>query len=223
MGRLPWALDITRRRQPREEAQHMEYIAFDSHKHYTLASMARPNGQLVREQRLPHERGALQQFLARCEPGSPVAVETVGNWYWIVDEIEAAGCIPKLVHARKAKLMMGEINKTDKLDVRGLNHLQRNGTLPTVWIPPGELRDQRDLPRTRMVLVRQRTQLKNRIHATLANRALHDLQVSDLFGARGRALLRHVLTTLPPHTAFAAEHLLDQIEAVDDHVRGFEQ
>jgi transposase len=151
----------------------MEYIAFDSHKHYTLASVARPNGQLVREQRLPHERGALQQFLARCEPGSPVAVETIGNWYWIVDEIEAAGCVPKLVHARKAKLMMGEINKTDKLDVRGLNQLQRNGTLPTVWIPPGELRDQRDLPRTRMVLVRQRTQLKNRIHATLAKYALH--------------------------------------------------
>jgi hypothetical protein len=127
----------------------MEYIAFDSHKHYTLASVARPNGHLVREQRLPHERGALQQFLARCEPGSPVAVETIGNWYWIVDEIEAAGCIPKLVHARKAKLMMGEINKTDKLDVRGLNQLQRNGTLRAVWIPPGELRDQRDLPRTR--------------------------------------------------------------------------
>jgi hypothetical protein len=45
--------------------------------------------------------------------------------------------------------MMGEINKTDKLDVRGLTQLQRTGTLPTVWIPPGELRDQRDLPRTR--------------------------------------------------------------------------
>src|SRR5437016_313985 len=113
----------------------MEYIAFDAHKHYTLASVARPDGQLVREQRLPHERGALQQFLARCERGSPVAVETIGNWYWIVDEIEAAGCVPKLVHARKAKLMMGAINKTDKLDVRGLNQLQRNGTLPTVWIP----------------------------------------------------------------------------------------
>jgi hypothetical protein len=31
-----------------------------------------------------------------------VALETVGNWYWIVDAIEAAGCQPKLVHARKA-------------------------------------------------------------------------------------------------------------------------
>jgi transposase len=165
----------------------MEYIAFDAHKRYTLASVARPDGGLVREQRIPHERGALQQFLERCEQGSAVAVETIGNWYWIVDEIEAAGCVPKLVHARKAKLMMGELNKTDTLDVRGLNRLQRAGTRPTVWIPPGELRDQRDLPRTRMVLVRQRTPLKNRIHATLAKYALHDIEVSDLFGVRGRA------------------------------------
>ena len=32
-----------------------------------------------------------------------MAVETVGNWYWIVDEIEAAGMVPRLVHARRAK------------------------------------------------------------------------------------------------------------------------
>jgi transposase len=201
----------------------MEYIAFDAHKRYTLASVARPDGGLVREQRIPHERGALQQFLERCEHGSPVAVETIGNWYWIVDEIEAAGCVPKLVHARKAKLMMGEINKTDKLDARGLNRLQRAGTLPTVWIPPGELRDQRDLPRTRMVLVRQRTQLKNRIHATLAKYALHDIEVSDLFGVRGRALLRQRLDLLPPHTAYATQRLLEQVESLDRQVRGFEQ
>ena len=44
-------------------------------------------------------------------------LQTIGNWYWIVDGIEAAGCVPDLVHARKAKLMMSEIDKTDKLDV----------------------------------------------------------------------------------------------------------
>jgi len=48
----------------------MQYIAFDAHKHYTLASVARPDGQVVREERIEHERGALQEFLARCEPGS---------------------------------------------------------------------------------------------------------------------------------------------------------
>ena len=167
---------------------------------------------MVREERIEHERGALRGFLTRCERGSPVAVETIGDWYWIVDEIEAAGCVRKQVHARKAKLMMVEVNKTDRLDVRGLNRLQRNGTLPTVWIPSGELRDQRDLPRTRMVLVRQRTPLKNRLHATLAKYALHDFEVSDVFGVRGRDLLRKRLELLRSHTAYVSEHLLKQVE-----------
>lgn len=200
----------------------MEYIAFDAHKHYTVASVERPTGEIVREQRLAHQRGAIREFLARCTPGSPVAVETVGNWYWLVDEIEEAGMVPRLVHARKAKLMSGMINKTDKLDVRGLNRLQRTGTLPTVWIPPAEVRDQRDLPRTRMVVVRTRTRLKNRIHATLAKYALTVPDVSDLFGKQGRVLLTGKLTQLPPHTRFATDHLLEQLESLDEQIAEFE-
>jgi transposase len=197
----------------------MQFVAFDAHKHYTLAVVENPDGHTVREQRILHTRGALRTFLEGCERGSPVAVETTGNWYWIVDEIEAAGCVPRLVHARKAKLMMGMINKTDRLDAHGLNRLQRTGTLPTVWIPPGTLRDLRDLPRTRMVLVRQRTQLKNRIHATLAKYAIPTPDVSDLFGRRGRALLDPRLDDLPPHTAYVTRQLLDQLETLTDRIR----
>jgi hypothetical protein len=120
----------------------------------------------------------------------------IGNWFWIVDEIEAVGMAPRLVHDRKAKLVIGMLNNTDRLYVRGLNRLQRTGTLSVVWIPPGALRDLRELPRTRMVLTcqrtrmvltRQRTQLKNRIQATLAKRALAPRETSDHFGKRGSA------------------------------------
>ena len=201
----------------------MQCIAFDTHKRYTLASVASDDGRVLREERIEHERGALRQFLASCEPGAPVAVETVGHWYWVVDEIEAAGCLPRLVHARKAKLMLGNLNKTDRLDARGLNLLQRTGTLPTVWIPPGGLRDQRELPRTRMVLVRQRTRLKNRVHATLAKYALHEVDVSDLFGTRGRQWVQQRLALLPPHTAFTLAQLLAQIDSLAQQVRAFEQ
>src|SRR5262249_15868439 len=211
------------RPQPREEAQPMQYIAFDAHKHYTLASVARPDGGIIREERIEHQRGALQAFLTRCEPGSPVALETIGNWYWIVGEIEAAGCVPRLVHARKAKLMMGEINKTDKLDVRGLNQLQRTGTLPTVWIPPGELRDQPHLPPTPLAPAPPPTPLNNPITAPLPKRRLHDIDVTALFGARGRALVRQRLELLPPCTAYTTRHLLEQVEQLDHQVREFEQ
>src|SRR6516162_124880 len=200
----------------------MEYIAFDAHKHYTVASVERPTGEVLRETRLAHHRGAIRDFLEQWTPGSPVAVETVGNWYWLVDEIEEAGMVPRLVHARKAKLMSGMINKTDKLDVRGLNRLQRTGTLPTVWIPDAEIRDQRDLPRTRIVLVRARTRLKNRIHATLAKYAVTVSDVSDLFGIQGRVILTHRLVALPPHTRFATEHLLEQLKMLDEQIAKFE-
>lgn len=201
----------------------MQYIAFDAHKHYTWARVEGPEGRVLREKRIPHERGALRQFLAGCEPGSPVAIETVGNWYWIVDETESAQGVPQLVHAHKAKLMLGLVNKTDRLDARGLNQLQRTGTLPTVWIPPAELRDWRDLPRTRLVLVRQRTQLKNRIHATLAKYALTPTEGSDLFGQRSRTLLLQRLAQLPAQTAFAAARVMEQINALDDQIDRFER
>jgi len=73
-----------------------------------------------------------------------------------------------------------------------------------------------------MVLVRQRTQLKNRIHATLAKYALTVEEVSDLFGRQGRELLRERLCELPPQTAYATERLLEQVEALDRQVRLFE-
>lgn len=200
----------------------MQYIAFDAHKRYTVASVERATGGILQEVRLEHQRGTIRHFLARWDPGSPVAVETVGNWYWLVDEIEQAGMVPQLVHARKAKLMSGMINKTDKLDVRSLNRLQRTGTLPTVWIPSAEVRDQRDLPRTRMVLARERTRLKNRIHATLAKYAILVPEVSDLFGVRGRELLAPGLNQLPPHTRFATDRLLEQLEIVEKQIDLFE-
>lgn len=86
-----------------------------------------------------------------------MAVETISNWYWMVDEIEQTGMVAKLVHTGKAKLMLGSANKTDKLDAKGLNLLQRTGTLPVVWIPPGQVRDKRELPRTRRVFGVART------------------------------------------------------------------
>ena len=115
---------------------------------------------MKREGKIPHAPGAPAALLARRTMGSPLSVKTVGNWYWIVEEIERAGCLPRLVHAAKANFMLGMVKKTDELYARGLKKLQRTGTLPTMWIPPGELRDKRELIRTRMLLVRQRTELK---------------------------------------------------------------
>ena len=129
-------------------------MAFDSHKHYTWVEHEKVRSGRVRQYRVEHAPGAIRGALRGCTPGTPVALEATANWYWIVDEIEQARLVPKLVHPRRAKLMMGMINKTDRWDAHGLNRLQRNGTLPTVWIPPGPLREVRELTRTEVGLGR---------------------------------------------------------------------
>lgn len=101
----------------------MHMIAFGSHKCYTLASVARSDGTIIKEERIPHTKGTIKEFLRAWGEDSPVAVVSIGSWYWIIDEIEEAQMRPRLVHARKAKLMLGTISKTDKLDARGLSRL----------------------------------------------------------------------------------------------------
>ena len=147
----------------------MNYIiGCDAHKHYSQFAVYEGNNLRGKQVRLEHERGAIREFLSGFREGTPVALESIGYWYWIVDEMEQAGCQPLLAHPAKAKAMMGNVNKTDKLDARGLATLLRNGTLPTVWIAPSAVRDERELPGTRMAVCKIRVALKNRIHATLA-------------------------------------------------------
>jgi transposase len=170
-----------------------------------------------------HTAGAIKKYLSKFPEGTPVALECVGNWYWIVDEIEAAGCIPLLTNAGKAKLMMGNVNKTDKLDADGLALLLHIGTLPTVWIPDGELRDLRELPRTRMALTKQRTAIKNRIHATLAKYGLRVEGSSDIFVGKGLAALEKELVHLPEETRRCVIQELELLDQLKDHIKYMEQ
>lgn len=192
----------------------MDIIAMDVHKRYSQVCIQTPQGQYLYEGRLEHRRGSIQRFLERWTPGSPVAIETVGNWYWVADEIEAAGMEPRLVHAGKARQMLGCVVKTDKLDARGINRLQRIGTLPTVWIPPGPIRDQRALLRTRMALSARRTAFKNRVIAELDKYGLGDAlyEISDVFGVEGRKRVETLLDALPPHTRYGVTETLKVID-----------
>jgi transposase len=200
-----------------------EYIAFDSHKRYTWVEHEQVATRKVRQYRLEHAPGAIRQALAHCAAGTPVALEATANWYWITEEIEQAGLRPLLVHPRKAKLMMGQINKTDRLDAQGLNRLQRNGTLPTVWIPPGPLRELRELTRTRVVLVAQRTRWKNRITATLAKWGVPRSEYSDPYGKRARQELDQRLERLPEQTRWSTQQMLKQLDGLHTQIREFEQ
>jgi transposase len=143
-----------------------QYIGCDAHRRYSVFVVMDDKGQASKPVRVEHDRSELREYLRRLPAGSRVAIESTGGWYWLVDEIEAAGLKPQLANAYQAKQRMTGRNKTDKFDARGLAMELLTGTLPTVWIPPAELRDLRGLMRTRLALRSCSTQVKNRVSAS---------------------------------------------------------
>jgi transposase len=113
--------------------------------------------------------------------------------------------------------------KTDKLDATGLATLIHLGSLPTVWLPPGEIRDERELYRTHMAFSKVRTALKNRIHATLAKYALNSAEHSDVFVGKGRAWLNRTLKRFPPETGRCVDQELELLDATMEQIAALEE
>jgi transposase len=95
--------------------------------------------------------------------------------------------------------------------------------LPTVWIPSADLRDLRELTRTRLMLSAQRTRLKNRLTATLAKYGRQHSEFTDAYGPRARTELRQRLEVLPTQTRFVSELLWQQLDFVQQQIQTIEQ
>lgn len=199
-----------------------QFIGCDAHKNFSVFVAVNEKGRAGEAFRVAHDRSVFREFLARLPAHSAIAVEASRNYSWLVDEMERAGHRPKLCNPLEAKRRMGLTHKTDKLDARGLAILLRNGTLPEVWIPPSELRDQRELLRLRIFLVRLRTRVKNRIHGTLSRHNVH-VPGADLFGAGPRLVLAARLPELPQHSREAIEQELATLDFLELQIEAAEQ
>jgi transposase len=198
-----------------------QFVGCNAHKRFSVFVAVNEKGHAGEALRVAHDRQLYREFLTRLPAHSAIAVEASGSYSWLVDEMEQSGHHPKLCNPLEARRRMGLTHKTDKLDAKGLAILLRNGTLPEVWIPPGELHDQRELLRLRIFLVRLRTRVKNRIHGTLAR---HNVQVpgADLFGVGARLQLGARLPELPVHCREAVEGELATLDFLETQIESAE-
>jgi Bacterial transcriptional activator domain/Transposase len=89
----------------------------------------------------------------------------------------------------KTRAIAGAKVKADKVDARILAQLLPADFLPPVWLPDERTRSLRRQVTRRAHLVRQRTRIKNQVHAILARNLAPTPPVSDLFGTAGRQWL----------------------------------
>lgn len=100
----------------------------------------------------------------------------------------------EIVLANAQRLKAIPRKKTDIIDCKRIANLLRYGLLPNSFIPPREIRELRDLNRTRRKLVGMMTSEKNRIVKVLeaANIKLSSV-VTRIYGVSSLALIRSLL------------------------------
>lgn len=175
-------------------------------------------GASVLVTRAAPDAGGLASLVHRLgELGQPVTavIESMNGARFVHDQLELRGWTVEIADAVKVKGFAPLACKTDKIDAWVLAELSRRELVPAIWLPDPSVRGHRERARWRLHLVRHRTALKNRIHATLMAFG-HPCPVSDLFGAAGRRLLDHL--ELPEPWAGDVTAALRLIEILDGEI-----
>ncbi len=119
-----------------------------------------------KEERIENTPENLEAFSNDLPAGTEVVIESSSTWYWAYKILSKRHKVV-LSNPVKTKAIASAKIKTDRIDALTLVNLLRGGYIAECYIPPRPIMDLRELVRYRANLVRQRNQLKNRIHAYL--------------------------------------------------------
>ena len=143
----------------------------DVHKKFCQIIVCTKEGEVIKEGKVKTSEREIREFFYGLK-NITLAIEASRNYGYIVDALAKDGHEILMAHPLKTRAIAEAKVKSDKIDAKILADLARGNLLPTSWIPPKEIRELRDLVRQRIFLVRQRTKLKNRIHAELIKRGI---------------------------------------------------
>jgi transposase len=173
--------------------------------------------------RVEHNELEMERFLKQLPTGTPIALESSGNWHWLVRAMEEAVWSRRLAHAL-------EVKQPDAwAEQDGSSGCQRTGDDAAQRLAArgldsaGKLLDLRDLMRTRLATRQQGSELKCRILAALRRYVRRYEEEGDLFTACRRAKLPVAIGRLPQECRMATTEewaLLDQLEA---HIEAMEE
>ena len=169
----------------------------DVHKRFLVAclSLVQTNGHRHKELRqfstMTNEILMLKEWL-KASGCTHIAMESTGVYWKPIFHLLEGEFEIVLVNAQHMKAVPGR--KTDVKDAEWIADLLQHGLLKASFIPSGEHQAVRDLTRTRVRLIQERTRLINRIQKVLedANIKLASV-VSDLMGMTGQAIMTALL------------------------------
>jgi len=149
-------------------------------------------------------------FAEQLGPADEVALEATGNTWAIATVLASRAGRVVVSNPAKTRAIAEAKVKTDKVDAEILAQLLAADYLPAVWRPDPATAALRRQVLRRAHIVRQRTRLKNQVHAILHRNLIPRCPAADLFGHKGRRWLAE--QSLPPDERGAAIALLRQLD-----------
>jgi transposase len=194
----------------------MLYAGLDLSRQRLDVHLLREDGTTALVTAVTPDADALRTLVRRvAREGEPVraTIESMNGGRFVHDQLEFSGWEVLIADAAKVKGLAPLAAKTDKIDAWVLAELTRRALVPEIWLPTPEVRAERERARFRLHLIRHRSALKNRIHATLMTFG-HPCPMADLFGVAGRQLLDSLKLPEPwQATLIASLHLVDDLTA----------
>jgi transposase len=151
----------------------MNYIGMDIHKQFTVAVVKDKEGKLLENEKFDNSKENFEKFLKVYKPEeTKIVMESTSVWEPIYDMIEDMKFDIKLANPVKTRAIAEARVKTDKVDADTLCDLLRLDAVAESYIPSKEIRELRDIVRTRKTLVQGKVKIKNKIHAILTKAGL---------------------------------------------------
>jgi len=166
------------------------FFGLDVHKDYSTYAIMDKEGNLFKEGNISNNE--LSSLPLLVENGSKIlTIETTRNWYSIYDSLEEKFDKIFLANTYKTKIIGEAKIKTDKISARILADLTRANLLPRAYIPSKQVRNIRELLRTRFSFVEMRTRIKNKIHSVLSKNGII-CPYTDILGKSSIEWLREI-------------------------------
>jgi transposase len=179
----------------------MRSLGLDVHKDFAEVAEVVPGKGVRRLGRVGTTPAALRAFAEQLGPDDQVALEATINTFAIAKLLgEHAGRVVISNPLRTRAIADAKI-KTDKVDASVLAQLLAADYLPAVWEPDETTQMLRRLVARRTHIVRQRTRLKNQVHAILHRNLISGCPASDPFGKAGRKWMERLPLPTDEHDA----------------------
>ena len=199
-----------------EEPVYMLHAGLDLSRKKRDVCLLSDQGEHLDQLAVPPDVDSLRRLARRieevhCQPVCAV-IESMTGARIVHDTLEQQGWSVQIADAQKVKGLAPLACKTDKIDSQVLAVLSHRDLVPAIWLPDRSVREERELARFRLHLVKHKSALKNRIHSTLINFG-KPCPVTDLFGVEGRRLLKRLQVPEPLRgNITACIELIDDLE-----------